>query len=335
MTSKARALGMTRTTFRNASGLPNRKQRSTARDMAQLARALMRDFPHRYHYFDDERFATGERASHAQQAAGSLPRHGRYKDRLHPGLGVQPRGVGGTRRPRVVAVVFGGKTSALAQQPHDQSSRPRLHADRRARRRTWPRPLCGHSAATGRLRPGRADPRFKPAAFLVAAAQPLELVEGAAAPPAEPIESAEAVQADVASVPPLRRPRPPSPGLWRRLSRRRRLRPGPNRRPTRSRQTRRPPAPGAFRWAPTSRSRQLKSPCAGRRHARPLSTARQRRSNPVQWVPATSIERAFWGSTRATPSGRARCFVLRPCPASSSAASTRPTIPPPASPPDG
>ena len=56
MTSKARALGMTRTTFRNASGLPNRKQRSTARDMAQLARALMRDFPHRYHYFDDERF---------------------------------------------------------------------------------------------------------------------------------------------------------------------------------------------------------------------------------------------------------------------------------------
>ncbi|MGB0161412.1 MAG: serine hydrolase [Candidatus Puniceispirillaceae bacterium] len=49
MTRKARALGMTRTTFRNASGLPNRQQRSTARDMARLAIAIRRDFPQ---YFD-------------------------------------------------------------------------------------------------------------------------------------------------------------------------------------------------------------------------------------------------------------------------------------------
>lgn len=49
MTRKARALGMTRTTFRNASGLPNRQQRSTARDMARLAIAIRRDF---LQYFD-------------------------------------------------------------------------------------------------------------------------------------------------------------------------------------------------------------------------------------------------------------------------------------------
>ncbi len=51
MTGTARALGMTRTTFRNASGLPHSRQASTARDMAILAGALQRDFPHYYHYF--------------------------------------------------------------------------------------------------------------------------------------------------------------------------------------------------------------------------------------------------------------------------------------------
>src|SRR5690606_36029621 len=39
MTAKAKSLGMTRTTFRNASGLPNKHQKSTARDMAILGAA--------------------------------------------------------------------------------------------------------------------------------------------------------------------------------------------------------------------------------------------------------------------------------------------------------
>ena len=51
MTMKARQLGMSRTTFRNASGLPNRRQISTARDMARLAVALARDFPEYYRNF--------------------------------------------------------------------------------------------------------------------------------------------------------------------------------------------------------------------------------------------------------------------------------------------
>ena len=45
MTRKARALGMINTTFKNASGLPNREQKSTARDMARLGVAIRRDFP--------------------------------------------------------------------------------------------------------------------------------------------------------------------------------------------------------------------------------------------------------------------------------------------------
>ena len=56
MTDKARALGMTRTVFRNASGLPDPDQVTTARDMAVLARALLRDFPQYYHYFSARSF---------------------------------------------------------------------------------------------------------------------------------------------------------------------------------------------------------------------------------------------------------------------------------------
>ena len=51
MTQKARQLGMSSTVFRNASGLPNREQVTTARDMAKLAQALLRDFPHYYPVF--------------------------------------------------------------------------------------------------------------------------------------------------------------------------------------------------------------------------------------------------------------------------------------------
>lgn len=56
MTAKARAIGMTRTTFRNASGLPHRGQLSTARDMATLAVRLLNDFPQHYHYFSTKMF---------------------------------------------------------------------------------------------------------------------------------------------------------------------------------------------------------------------------------------------------------------------------------------
>ena len=56
MTQKARTLGMSRTTFRNASGLPNSKQVTTARDMATLGRRLAQDFPQYFHYFSAKKF---------------------------------------------------------------------------------------------------------------------------------------------------------------------------------------------------------------------------------------------------------------------------------------
>lgn len=56
MTKQARKLGMTRTTFRNASGLPDKRQLSTARDMVRLATAIREDFPKYYPYFRTKRF---------------------------------------------------------------------------------------------------------------------------------------------------------------------------------------------------------------------------------------------------------------------------------------
>jgi D-alanyl-D-alanine carboxypeptidase len=56
MTLRARALGMSRTTFTNASGLPDPEQWTTARDMAVLARYLVGDFPAFYPYFGARSF---------------------------------------------------------------------------------------------------------------------------------------------------------------------------------------------------------------------------------------------------------------------------------------
>jgi D-alanyl-D-alanine carboxypeptidase len=57
MTRKARALGMSRTTYRNASGLPNDDQLTTARDQATLGRAIQDRFPRYYRYFSTSVFA--------------------------------------------------------------------------------------------------------------------------------------------------------------------------------------------------------------------------------------------------------------------------------------
>ena len=56
MTARARQLGMTGTVFRNASGLPDPDQRTTARDMAVLGMALRSRFPQYYHYFSQSDF---------------------------------------------------------------------------------------------------------------------------------------------------------------------------------------------------------------------------------------------------------------------------------------
>jgi D-alanyl-D-alanine carboxypeptidase len=111
MTLRARALGMTRTTFRNASGLPDIEQVTTARDMALLGRRLIQDFPQHYHLFGTQR---------AQVAGSWLRNHNRMLDSYDGADGIKTgfirdsgfNIVTSARRDevRLVAAVFGGSS---------------------------------------------------------------------------------------------------------------------------------------------------------------------------------------------------------------------------------
>ena len=57
MTAKAKQMGMKNTRFRNASGLPNSRQVSTARDLYILAESMMTDHPAYYHFFQTNSFS--------------------------------------------------------------------------------------------------------------------------------------------------------------------------------------------------------------------------------------------------------------------------------------
>jgi D-alanyl-D-alanine carboxypeptidase len=59
MNQQASTLGMTHTTFYNASGLPNPKQYTTATDMALLSKALLHNQPRYYSYFNTRSFKFG------------------------------------------------------------------------------------------------------------------------------------------------------------------------------------------------------------------------------------------------------------------------------------
>lgn len=61
MTATARALGMGRTTYRNASGLPDSRQVTTVRDQAVLGIAIYQHFPKYYEYFQTRSFSYGKR----------------------------------------------------------------------------------------------------------------------------------------------------------------------------------------------------------------------------------------------------------------------------------
>ena len=65
MNATAVRLGMTRTHFANANGLPADDQISTARDLAKLARAVVRDYPQHAHYWAMSELRIGKKRLHS------------------------------------------------------------------------------------------------------------------------------------------------------------------------------------------------------------------------------------------------------------------------------
>jgi len=112
MTAKARRLGMSRTTFRNASGLYNRGHMSTARDMAVLARRLLTDFPSYYRMFSTAQFSFGGQTN---KNHNKLLKTYQGADGIKTGY-IRASGynlVASAKRDgrRLIGVVFGGRTA--------------------------------------------------------------------------------------------------------------------------------------------------------------------------------------------------------------------------------
>lgn len=112
MTRKARELGMRRTVFRNASGLPDMEQVTTARDYSILSRAMLSDHPKYYPYFSRRSFVYGGRP---------LPNHNHLMSRYEGMDGIKTGytvasgfnlAASATRDGRrLVGVVMGGKSA--------------------------------------------------------------------------------------------------------------------------------------------------------------------------------------------------------------------------------
>jgi D-alanyl-D-alanine carboxypeptidase len=113
MTKKAREIGMKKTVFKNASGLPDDEQVTTARDMVTLALRLQDEFPLHYKLFSTRYFSyRGKRYKNHNTLLGKV----NGVDGIKTGY-IRASGfnlVSSVRREgkHVIAVVFGGKTAA-------------------------------------------------------------------------------------------------------------------------------------------------------------------------------------------------------------------------------
>jgi D-alanyl-D-alanine carboxypeptidase len=113
MTTKARQLGMNSTTFRNAHGLPNNQQVTTARDMAILGLAVREHFPQHYSYFGTRQFTfNGQRIGNHNRLLGRVTGVDGIKTGFIRASGFNLVTSVRTGGRSVVAVVMGGRTGA-------------------------------------------------------------------------------------------------------------------------------------------------------------------------------------------------------------------------------
>lgn len=163
MTRKARQLGMNRTVYKNASGLPDTGQVTTARDLVTLGRAIQDRFPTYYRYFSTPTFS---------YAGATHRNHNRLLGRVEGMDGIK---TGYTRMSgfnlltsvkaegrHVVAVVLGGRSAAARDRQMagllDQSIERAYAGNRTA-------PAVGETAAVAEREPAREAQRTKVASL--------------------------------------------------------------------------------------------------------------------------------------------------------------------------
>ena len=112
MTKMAKKIGMKRTIFKNASGLPNRRQLSTARDMAKLAKMIRKNFPEYFHFFKKKTFVyNGIEFRNHNNLLGSFNGTDGVKTGYTNASGFNLVASVERNGQRIIGVVFGGKTA--------------------------------------------------------------------------------------------------------------------------------------------------------------------------------------------------------------------------------
>lgn len=113
MTLRGQELGMRNTRFVNASGLPDSRQISTARDLAILSRATMRDFPQYYSYFSSKGFYfRGNYIKGHNRLLDSMEGFDGLKTGYTNASGFNLAGSAVRDGRRLIAVVLGGPSTA-------------------------------------------------------------------------------------------------------------------------------------------------------------------------------------------------------------------------------
>lgn len=111
MTQRAHDIGMTRTTFVNASGLHSPQQISTARDMAILARYIIIRYPNYYRYFGTKQFTyRGKTMTNHNRLMNTYPGMDGFKTGFVNASGFNLIASAKRDGRRLIGVVFGGKS---------------------------------------------------------------------------------------------------------------------------------------------------------------------------------------------------------------------------------
>jgi D-alanyl-D-alanine carboxypeptidase len=135
MTTRARAIGMSRTTFRNASGLPDAEQVTTARDLATLGRAIQDHFPRYWRYFQTYSFAyRGVNHRNHNRLLGRVQGVDGIKTGYTRASGFNLLTSARRGEQQIVAVVMGGRSGGARDARMHQlveSNFPRAYAGRR------------------------------------------------------------------------------------------------------------------------------------------------------------------------------------------------------------
>jgi D-alanyl-D-alanine carboxypeptidase len=113
MTAKAKTLGMQNTQYVNASGLPDNRQLTTARDISILSRAVLRDFPQYYSFFSLRQFAwNGQVTRNHNHLLGQMPGVDGIKTGFTNASGFNLAASAMRDNRRLIAVVLGGSSTA-------------------------------------------------------------------------------------------------------------------------------------------------------------------------------------------------------------------------------